>query len=105
MDGQICPKMKFNPLLTIWQRTAFAFAYLGYWFLYAEFETGSKSDGGGFRDSNIYTKLENNTLILPPPRDLPLGNGNYCSESRGLTIPILFVADEVFLFSQYCMRP
>ena len=67
-------------------------------------EAGSKNDRGLFQNSDIYTKLENNTLVLASSQEVTLDNDNYGSESRDLKIPIIFVADGCF-FSQYCMRP
>ena len=58
-----------------------------------------------FQNSYFYTKLENKTLGLPPPRALLLGNGNYCSVTQNTKISIFSVVDGVFSLSHYRRKP
>jgi len=59
-----------------------------YNFLYANIGCqGRISDGGVFRNTSFFKKLEENDLRLPPEKNL---NG------RDKSVPYVFVADEAF---------
>ena len=45
------------------------------------------------------------TLSLPPPQEFPLGNENYCNVTSDTKTSMFSVADDVFPFSKYCMKP
>ena len=47
--------------------TVFTLVDFDFWFSYSEWEAGHVSGRGVFRNSDIYTKLENKTFG-PPPR-------------------------------------
>lgn len=57
---------------------------------------GRQSDGGVFRNSNLYKALEENLIRIPPP-DI-IGN-------NGPVLPYVIVADEAFPLKTYMMRP
>ena len=57
---------------------------------------GRHSDGGVWRNTEIYERLENNTLLLPPFRAV---------EPGGVELPFVLVADEAFPLTSYMMRP
>jgi len=57
---------------------------------------GRQSDGGMFRNSNLYKALEENLIRIPPP-DV-IGN-------NGPVLPYVIVADEAFPLKTYIMRP
>lgn len=48
---------------------------------------GRISDGGVFRNTDLWRKLQHNQLRLPPDEPLP---------SRNETLPYVFVGDEAF---------
>jgi len=52
---------------------------------------GRISDGGVFRNTILYQKIEENKLMLPPNQPLP---------SKTLPIPYVIVADDAFALSQ-----
>ena len=76
-----------------------------YIYIYIKWEEGFVCNGGVFQNSYFYTKLENKTLGLPPPRALLLGNGNYCSVTHNTKISIFSVVDGVFSLSHYRRKP
>ena len=48
------------------------------------------------------------TLGLPPSQNIPLGNENYssmASDTKNTVRSIFSLADDVFPFSQYCVKP
>ena len=53
---------------------------------------GRVSDGGVFRQSSIFTALENNLLNIPPPEPLP---------GSSLPVPYTLVADSAFPLKNY----
>ncbi|XP_018358451.1 PREDICTED: putative nuclease HARBI1 isoform X2 [Trachymyrmex cornetzi] len=57
---------------------------------------GRQSDGGVFRNSKLYTSLEENSLQIP----LPVVVG-----TNGPILPYVIVADEAFALKNYMMRP
>lgn len=68
-----------------------------YNFLYANIGCqGRISDGGVFRNTLFFKKLEKNELGLPPTKSL---NG------REKAVPYVFVADEAFPLSEYILKP
>ncbi|MGH0118224.1 UNVERIFIED_CONTAM: hypothetical protein FKN15_050819 [Acipenser sinensis] len=54
------------------------------------------SDGGVFRNSRLYTALENNTLCVPDSAVLP---------DHDVQIPCFLLADEAFPLKNYIMKP
>lgn len=68
-----------------------------YCFLYTNIGCqGRISDGGVFRNTSLFKKIEENKLMLPPDQPLP---------SNELPIPYIFVADDAFAFSPRIMKP
>lgn len=57
---------------------------------------GRQSDGGVFRNSKLYTALEENSLQIPSPEIISVG---------GPKLPYVIVADEAFALKNYIMRP
>jgi hypothetical protein len=57
---------------------------------------GRISDGGVFKNCDLYRKIEMNELNLPQPSHLPGGNQE---------LPYVFVADEAFRLSDTIMKP
>ena len=57
---------------------------------------GRISDGGVFRNTILYQKIEENKLMLPTNQPLP---------SKTLPIPYVIVADDAFALSQNLMKP
>ena len=47
----------------------------------------------------------NETLDLPSLWEIHIGNKNYRSVTSDTKAPIFFVAEVIFYFSQYCMKP
>ena len=62
------------------------------------------SDGGVFKNSAMYFALENNKLNLPDPCRLPLTENDE-SDPRSSSVPFVFVADDAFQLTSYCMKP
>lgn len=68
-----------------------------YKFIYADIGcNGRVSDGGVFKNCNLYRELENNTLNIPEPAELP---------SSQCKLPYVIVADDAFALSKYLMKP
>lgn len=57
---------------------------------------GRISDGGVFNRSSLHAAIENNTLNIPPPRQLPSSN---------IELPFVIVADDAFALKTYLMKP
>lgn len=57
---------------------------------------GGVSDGGVFKNCQLYKDLEKNNLNLPSPSTLP---------ERITKVPFFLVADEAFALSEYVMKP
>lgn len=57
---------------------------------------GRQSDGGIFRNSKLYTALEENSLQIPSPEIISVG---------GPKLPYVIVTDEAFALKNYIMRP
>ena len=66
---------------------------------------GRISDGGVFKNSALYRALENNTLQLPSPRPLPLLNDSFYNYQDDTPLPFVFVGDDAFQLTKYCMKP
>lgn len=76
----------------------FALVDANYNFLYVDVGgQGRISDGGIFKNSSLYKKLQNNDLNLPEPE--PLLDGNQRE------IPYFFVGDEAFALADTLMKP
>jgi len=68
-----------------------------YCFTYADVGCqGRISDGGVFRNSTLFKKLNENQLNLPPNKPLP---------GKETFIPYVFVADDAFGLSPHIMKP
>lgn len=75
----------------------FALVDADYNFLYADIGCqGRISDGGVFRNTTLFKKLEENSLNLPNPDVLPGGHNR---------IPYVFVADEAFPLKDNILKP
>lgn len=57
---------------------------------------GRRSDSGVFYASEIGKRLQNGTLLIPPPKPV---------EHGGPTLPFILVGDEAFPLTQYMLRP
>lgn len=57
---------------------------------------GRISDGGVFRNTYFYQKLQNNELNLPSDQSLP---------GRQQNVPFVFVADDAFPLQRHIMKP
>lgn len=57
---------------------------------------GRISDGGVFKHTNLYKKLKENSLELPPPKELP---------GRQIKVPYFFAADSAFSLDENIMKP
>lgn len=68
-----------------------------YNFIYADVGSqGRISDGGVFRKTEFYSKLQNNKLNLPPDDVLP---------GSQETAPYVFLADDAFPLQKHIMKP
>lgn len=75
----------------------FALVDAEYNFLYANVGCqGRISDGGVFRNSDLFKKLEKNCLNLPPCSTLP---------GKNKKIPFVYLGDEAFPLTQNIMKP
>uniref|UniRef100_A0A182PX44 DDE Tnp4 domain-containing protein n=1 Tax=Anopheles epiroticus TaxID=199890 RepID=A0A182PX44_9DIPT len=69
-----------------------------YNFLYADVGgKGGISDGGIFKNTRLYQRMENRQLNLPPPEPLQVP---YQTE-----VPYFLLGDKAFAFTEYCIRP
>ena len=66
---------------------------------------GRISDGGVFKNTDLYNTLERKELGIPAPRPLPRPNGDTSWEEDVAPCPFVFVADEAFSLTHYCMKP
>ena len=57
---------------------------------------GRVSDGGVFRNSNLFAALEGNSLNIPPPEPLT---------QQDFNLPYLLVADAAFPLKEYILKP
>ena len=79
-----------------------AIADYDYKFLYVNVGCqGRISDGGVFRNTDFYSALLKDELNLPDPAPLATSNPELASHN----IPFLFVADEAFPLTTFCMKP
>ena len=58
---------------------------------------GRISDGGVFKNSQLFSAFKNNTVNIPKPKPLP--------NSSSPDVPFFFVADDAFSLSEFCMKP
>ena len=65
---------------------------------------GRISDGGVFKNTDLYRALNNGELNLPNPRPLP-GNSDPNWENDLTNVPFVFVADDAFALTDYCLKP
>lgn len=81
-----------------------ALADYDYRFLYCDVGCqGRISDGGVFRNSEFYSSLQNGKLNLPNPQKLPLLCDGW--EEPSTPMPFVFIADDAFSLTPYCMKP
>lgn len=57
---------------------------------------GRISDGGVFKNTKLFKKIKENSLELPPPKELP---------GRQIKVPYFFVADNAFALPENIMKP
>lgn len=68
-----------------------------YEFIYVDIGCqGRISDGGVFRNTSLFQKLNENQLILPPNEPLPFSE---------VPLPYVFVGDDAFALSTYMLKP
>ena len=65
---------------------------------------GRISYGGVFKNSEMYFALENNKFSLLESCRLPLTEDDE-SDSHSSSVPFVFVADDAFHLTSYCMKP
>ena len=76
-----------------------------YKFLYVDVGCqGRISDGGVFRNTSFYDDIENDMLKLPEPTQLPRNDGWAWEQDESL-LPFVFVGDDAFSLTSYCMKP
>uniref|UniRef100_A0A182PWM5 DDE Tnp4 domain-containing protein n=1 Tax=Anopheles epiroticus TaxID=199890 RepID=A0A182PWM5_9DIPT len=69
-----------------------------YNFMYADAGgKGGISDGGIFKNTRLYQRLENKRMNIPPPEPLQIP---YQTE-----VPYFMLGDKAFAFTEYCIRP
>lgn len=95
-----CPKnsgsMNFNYKHTF-SIVLMALADANYKFIYIDVGCkGRISDGGVFNRSTLYTAIENGTLNIPSPRNLPHTN---------IKAPFVILADDAFALKTYLLKP
>ncbi|XP_049294069.1 uncharacterized protein LOC125769390 [Anopheles funestus] len=67
-------------------------------FMYADVGAkGRISDGGVFRNTSLYRKLERNDCNIPSPAPL--------HETSRVEVPYMFLGDKAFPLTSYCLRP
>ena len=70
---------------------------------------GRISDGGMFKNSELYHLLNNGEINLPDSRQLPnlssLNDSFLVESNRGSEVPYIVVADDAFHLTTYCMKP
>ena len=78
-----------------------------YKFLIAKFGCHRRiSDTVVFRNSPFNLALSNNSLNLPDPKFLPgYSDPFWVTTGEPKKISIVFVADDAFCFTKYCMKP
>ena len=77
-----------------------------YKFLYANAGCkGRISDGGVFRQTDLYADIEKGNLNLPPPKSLPITDGNGHWEKDETPYSYFLVGDSGFALSKYMMKP
>ena len=65
---------------------------------------GRISYGGVFKNSEMYFALENNKFSLLESCRLPLTEDDE-NDSHSSSVPFVFVADDAFQLTSYCMKP
>lgn len=69
-----------------------------YNFIYADAGgKGGISDGGIFKNTRLYQRLENKQLNIPPPEPLRV--------PYRTAVPYFLLGDKAFAFTDYCIRP
>ena len=70
---------------------------------------GRISDGGVFKNSELYHLLVNGEIKIPDSRQLPdlssLNDSFLVESNRESEVPYIVVADEAFPLTTYCMKP
>lgn len=76
----------------------FALVDANYNFIYVDIGCqGRISDGGVFKNTTLYNKLENRTLTIPDPKVLQI--------PYSIEIPYMILGDKAFALNEYTMRP
>ena len=70
---------------------------------------GRISDGGVFKNSELYHLLVNGEIKIPDSRQLPdlssLNDSFLVESNRESEVPYIVVADDAFPLTKYCMKP
>ena len=66
---------------------------------------GRISDGGVFKNSDLYRALENGSLSLPKPSPFPKTGDHIWDEDDYPDIPYVIVGDNAFQLSNYMTKP
>lgn len=68
--------------------------------------SGSNADSAIFRNSQLYARLDNETLNVPGPQELPIICADEVNQSNVRPkLPFVIVGDDAFGLSSYVMRP
>lgn len=87
----------FNNYKSTFSVVLMAIVDANYNFIYADVGCqGRISDGGVFRNTHFYEKLQNNELNLPHDQSLP---------QRQQKVPFVFIADDAFPLQTHIMKP
>lgn len=108
--GILCPNnsgSEFYNYKGFFSIVLLAFVDYNYRFMVAEVGCqGRISDGGVYRNSNMFKALTQSTLHIPEPRPLPKSSDPFWAHSESdQCIPMVFVADDAFPLSDICMKP
>ena len=77
-----------------------------YQFLYVNVGCqGRLSDGGVFKNTDLYHGIMSNTLSLPKPRPLPKTGDPSWDEDDYQNLPFLIVGDDAFQLSSHMIKP
>ena len=67
---------------------------------------GRISDGGVFRNTELYNRLVSDELNLPDPMELPESQNPACNfTGESMSTPFVIVGDEAFTLNKHLMKP
>ena len=66
---------------------------------------GRISDGGVLRNTELYRRLNGESISLPPPRQLPVSDDPAWDQSDTLEVPYVIVGDDAFALTKNLMKP